>query len=124
MLNFETDRQWDFRMLFPKHHESRFAVPVGSEATPGTPEGSSFRLVHMPTYRTGATDLAAYHPRPKSEAFSAGCFVTFFLSLDKKGRLKNRPFVFLFFKPALASEKRLSLCHLPQHQNQPLSVIM
>ena len=55
MLNFETDRQWDFRMLFPEHHESRFAVPVGSEATPGTPEGSSFRLVHMPTYRTGAT---------------------------------------------------------------------
>lgn len=55
MLNFETDRQWDLRMLFPEHHESCLAVPMGSEATLGTPEGSSFRCMHMPTLGTGAT---------------------------------------------------------------------
>jgi|GEM_PF-6561871 len=55
MLNLETDRQWDFRMLFPEHHESSLAVPMGGEATHGTPEGSSFRFMHMSAFGTGAT---------------------------------------------------------------------
>lgn len=55
MLNLEVLRQGDGWMLFPEHHESRLAVPVGSETTLGTPEGSSFRLVHMPAFGAGAT---------------------------------------------------------------------
>ncbi len=55
MLNFETLRQRDGWMLFPEHHESSLAVPMGSEATLGTPEGSSFRCMHMSTFGTGAT---------------------------------------------------------------------
>ena len=55
MLNLETHRQRDGWMLFPEHHESCLAVPVGREATLGTPEGSSFRFMHMPAFRAGAT---------------------------------------------------------------------
>lgn len=55
MLNVETLRQRDGWMLFPEHHESSLAVPMGSEATLGTPEGSSFRCMHMSTFGTGAT---------------------------------------------------------------------
>ena len=55
MLNFETLRQRDGWMLFPEHHESSLAVPMGSEATLWTPEGSSFRFMHMSTFGTGAT---------------------------------------------------------------------
>lgn len=55
MLNSKTDRQRNVGMLLPEHHESRLAVPMGSEAALGTPEGSFFRLMHMPAFRTGAT---------------------------------------------------------------------